>query len=110
MTLRDVSNGPDWILWVVFAVLTIMSIVLLTGHGAGMIAGYNTATKEEKRKYNEKKLCRVIGIGLSAICILILVSAIGMDILPAYFAYIMLTVIVADVVVMLVLMNTICKR
>lgn len=48
--------------------------------------------------------------GLSAICALILVSAIGMDILPAYFAYIMLTVIVADVVVMLVLMNTICKR
>jgi hypothetical protein len=31
-----------------FIVFTIISIVLLTGHGANMIAGYNTAGKEEK--------------------------------------------------------------
>ena len=44
MTLKDISNGPDWIMWVAFVILALMSIVLLTGRGAGLIAGYNTAT------------------------------------------------------------------
>lgn len=55
MKLTDVSYGPDWIVWVVFFILTIMSITLLWGHGSWLIAGYNTASKEEKAKYNEKK-------------------------------------------------------
>ena len=37
----------------------IMGIVLLCGKGSGLIAGYNTASEEEKNKYNEKKLCIV---------------------------------------------------
>ena len=56
MTLKDISNGPDWIMWVAFVILALMSIVLLTGRGAGLIAGYNTASKSEKSKYDEKKL------------------------------------------------------
>ncbi len=65
MTLKDISNGPDWIMWVVFAIFALMSIVLFTGRGANLIAGYNTASKEEKSKYDEKKLCRVTGVGMS---------------------------------------------
>ena len=30
-----------------------------------MISGYNTATKEEKAKYNEKRLCKTNGIGMA---------------------------------------------
>ena len=67
MTLKDISNGPDWIIWVLFAILAFMSIVLLTGHGAGLIAGYNTAGKEQKNKYDEKRLCKVTGTGMSLI-------------------------------------------
>lgn len=51
MTLKDISNGPDWIMWIVVILFAILSIVFLTGHGAGFIAGYNTAGKEEKSKY-----------------------------------------------------------
>ena len=58
MTLKDISNAPDWIMWVAFVILALMSIVLLTGRGAGLIAGYNTASKSEKSKYDEKKLCQ----------------------------------------------------
>lgn len=38
MKLADVSHGPDWIFWVIFFILTIMSITLLLGHGSWLIA------------------------------------------------------------------------
>ena len=82
MTLKDISTGPDWILWVVFGILAAISIVLLSGHGANLIAGYNTAGKEEKSKYDAKKLCRVTGAGMAVITILILVMAAGENVLP----------------------------
>ena len=110
MTLKDISNGPEWIMWVVFVILALMSIVLLTGHGAGLIAGYNTASKAEKSKYDAKKLCGVTGAGMSVITVLVLVMAIWEAILPAVFAYIFLAITLIDCVVMIVLMNTVCKR
>ena len=33
MTLADISNGPDWVIWVAFIVLGILSAVLLSGRG-----------------------------------------------------------------------------
>lgn len=71
MTLADTAHGSDWILWVVFAVFVILTIALLSGHGSKFISGYNTASKEEKARYDEKKLCRVYGIGMGVIAILL---------------------------------------
>lgn len=48
MTLKDISSGPDWIIWVVGIILAIFSIILLTGRGANLIAGYNTASKKKR--------------------------------------------------------------
>ena len=48
MTLKDISSGPDWIILVVGIILAIFSIILLTGRGANLIAGYNTASKEKR--------------------------------------------------------------
>ena len=73
MTLKDISNGPEWIIWVTFSILAFMSIVLLTGHGAGLISGYNTASKDEKKKYDKKRLCRVCGAGMLLITVMVLV-------------------------------------
>jgi len=56
----------------VAAVLLIMGIVLFTGHGSWLLAGYNTMKKEEREKYDEKKLCRGAGILMliqAALCI-----------------------------------------
>ena len=110
MTVKDISNGPGWIMWAVFAAFVIISIVLLTGHGAGLIAGYNTSSKEEKDKYDEKKMCRVIGAGMFVITILIFVMAMWESVLPASFAYVGLAVILIDCAVMIILANTICKK
>lgn len=38
-----------------------MAIVLLTGRGAFLIAGYNTLSKEEKEKYDSRALCCFMG-------------------------------------------------
>ena len=75
MKLADLATGPDWIIWTVFVVFAVLSIILLSGHGSWFISGYNMASKEEKEKYDEKKLCRTTGIGMSIIAILILIKA-----------------------------------
>ncbi len=97
MKLTDVSYGPDWIVWVVFFILTIMSITLLLGHGSWLIAEYNTASKEEKAKYNEKKLCRVMGIGMTIITLLILIAELFEKVLPSNFTVVMIIIIIIDV-------------
>lgn len=50
-------------LWFIISIFLVISIVLLMGKGAFFIAGYNTASDEEKAQYHEKKLCRIIGLG-----------------------------------------------
>ena len=110
MKLSDISHGPDWVTWVVFSVLTVLSIILLFGHGSWLIAGYNTASKEEKEKYDAKKLCRVTGIGILIISVLILIMGIFEDKLPASFAYIAIGIILIDCVIMIILSNKICKK
>ena len=54
------------ILSVIAAMLAIMGIVILVGKGDNLIAGYNTASKEERAKYNVKRLRALIG-GLSLV-------------------------------------------
>ena len=68
MTLYGVSS---YVFWAVFGLFAIISIIFLPGHGVSLIAGYNTASKEEKEKYNAKKLCHYMGIGISVITILV---------------------------------------
>ena len=41
--------------------LVILGIVFLKGKGTFLIAGYNTASKAEKEKIDEKKLCKYMG-------------------------------------------------
>ncbi|MBQ0059064.1 MAG: DUF3784 domain-containing protein [Lachnospiraceae bacterium] len=110
MTMKDLSNGPDWIVWAVFALLVVLSAVLLSGHGTNLIAGYNTSSKEEKDKYDVKKLCRVVGGGLLAIASLLPFAVLGEALLPAWVAYAYLAFVIVDCIVMIILANTICKK
>ena len=47
---------------IVMAPVIIIGIVLCCGKGAFLIAGYNTASPEEKAAYDEKALCRAVGV------------------------------------------------
>ena len=110
MKLSDVSNGPDWIIWVIFVLFVILSIILISGHGSGLIAGYNTATKEEKDKYDARKICRFTGIGMAVVAILILIMGLFEDVLPVEFAYISVGIIVLDCLILIIVINTICRK
>lgn len=43
------------------AFLVIISLFLFAGKGSFLLAGYNTASKKEKEKYDEKALCKFMG-------------------------------------------------
>ena len=79
------------IIFVVFGIvvlmLVIMAVFLLSGKGAFLIAGYNTMTKSEKAKYDEKALGRFNGWLLIAISFLLLLVPVGMYLGMAWLAY-----------------------
>ena len=110
MKLIDKVNGPEWIMWVVAGIFVILTIVFLSGHGSGLIAGYNTATKEEKEKYDEKKLCQVMGFGMAVISVCIIVMGAFESVLPASFVYVFLGVVIVDIIAIIVLSNTVCRK
>lgn len=49
------------VLIIIAAILLIMGIIILIGKGDNLIAGYNTASEEEKAQYNIKRLRGLIG-------------------------------------------------
>lgn len=110
MKLVDKMNGPEWIMWVVAAIFALLTMIFLSGHGSGLIAGYNTATKDEKEKYDEKKLCRVMGWGMAVITVLIVVMGLFETVLPAGFVYVFLGIVIVDIIAIMVLSNTICRK
>ena len=40
----------------------LLGVVFASGKGTGLIAGYNTATAEEKANYDKKKLCKAMSL------------------------------------------------
>ena len=91
-------------------VFVILSVILISGHGSGLISGYNAATKEEKAKYHEKRLCTTMGIGMFVIAFFILIAGLFEHILPADLVYVLIGVIVSDIFVIIIRSNTICKK
>ena len=97
------------ILWALLTLMTILSMILLSGRGGFLVAGYNTASKEEKAKYNEKKLCRTVGSGLGAITIVMAIAAFYNFELPAAISWLIPWGIFAAAGITVILGNTICK-
>lgn len=54
--------------------------------------------------------CRTMGIGMAVIAFFILISGIFENMLPASFVYVLIGVIIADVIIIVILSNTICKK
>ena len=66
----------------IFAVpVIIIGIVLCCGKGAFLIAGYNTASPKEKTAYDEKALCRAVGVLVLVIvgCVELLMLGLVLD-------------------------------
>ena len=46
---------------IMIALFLVLGLIFSRGKGAFLIAGYNTASKAEKARYDEKALCRFMG-------------------------------------------------
>ncbi|NOH15531.1 DUF3784 domain-containing protein [Clostridium cochlearium] len=93
------------IAWIVVGIFAILSITLLLGKGSFLIAGYNTSSKEEKEQYNEKKLCRAMGVMLLSL-IIATILLITNKIMSSYYG---IFVVISSIIVT-IYMNTKCKK
>ena len=64
------------IIILIFALMfLIVSVFLFCGKGKWLIAGYNTMSKEEQKKYDEKKLCKAVGSLCVVCCVMLCIMA-----------------------------------
>jgi hypothetical protein len=98
----------------IVALLAVLSAILLSGRGAFLVAGYNTSSKEQKEKYDGKKLSRTAGVMLSVITVatalflfgISSVGAAGIMIFEAAF----IVVVFVSIAVFMYFMNTKCLK
>lgn len=48
----------------IFLIIVVLAVIILIGRGDNLIAGYNTASRQEREKYNIKRLRICIGVFL----------------------------------------------
>lgn len=92
---------------IVAALLLIMGIIILIGKGDNLIAGYNTASKEERAQYNVKRLRGLIGGLLIALAPMVLLL-LGEGTMTATWSFCALVFVLSIVVV--ILANTWAKK
>lgn len=97
------------VIWSIIALCGICSLILLSGRGSILIAGYNTMSKEEKEQYDEKKLCRITGAGMLVITILTAILETFGEKIPDWFWIFYAVLVILIAVGIMILSNTICK-
>ena len=95
------------VLIIVAVILVIMGVLILIGKGDNLIAGYNTASKEEKAQYNVKRLRGLIGSLLIVLAPMLFLLR-GEDTMAATWAFVALVFVLCIVVV--ILANTWAKN
>lgn len=95
------------VLIIVAAILVIMGIIILIGKGDNLIAGYNTASKEERSQYNIKRLRGLIG-GILAVLAPMMLLLLREESLAATFSFVALTFVLC--IVVMILANTWAKK
>ena len=96
--------------WSLTAILGIWSLVLLSGHGAISIAGYNTMTEDEKKTIDEKKLCFVMGISMSVCALTMLYMAVLSPNITITTTIVTSSIITIDMIVTIYIANTKCEK
>ena len=95
------------VLIIVALVCAVMGILVLIGKGDNLIAGYNTASKEERERYDIKRLRGLIG-GLMIVLAPLLLLMIGKESMAAIWSFCGIVLVLCLVVV--ILANTWAKK
>ena len=94
------------VLSVVTLMMVLLAVVILTGHGDGLIAGYNTAKKEEREQYNMKRLRAVVAAMMLFTMAFVWFSALIDDRVVTLLVGVLLIGTVAGIIIA----NTWCKK
>jgi len=84
--------------------IIVLAIILLTGRGSNLVAGFNTMPKDEKTKYDAKALSKFIGKILLPIGILIPLS--GKESIAGWYAWVFVAVTLGLCVFAVIYANT----
>ena len=95
------------VLIILATIMLIMGIIILIGKGDNLIAGYNTASKEERSKYNIQRLRGLIG-GFLLILAPMMVFLLSEESLTAGVSFVALTFVLC--IVLVILANTWAKK
>ena len=95
---------------IIVAALATMSILIFSGKGNILIAGYNTSDKEEKSKYNINALGKVVGGGFGIITIITALIMIYDAELPSVLSWLNPWGILGTIAIMVIAGNTICRE
>ena len=95
---------------VIIVIMFVLGMVILSGKGDNLIAGYNTASEEERKEVNIKRL-RIVVAGICilspvVICIPVFIGKEGDASLHLFTAF----CVILMTIIGLVLANTWCKR
>lgn len=88
------------VLIILAALLAIMGVVILIGKGDNLIAGYNTASREEKAKSNIKRLRILVG-GLLVVLAPMMPLMLGRETMTAVWSFVAVTFVLCILVVIL---------
>ena len=95
------------VLIIVALVCAVMGILVLIGKGDNLIAGYNTASKEERERYDIKRLRGLIG-GLMIVLAPLLLLILGQETMASIWSFCGISFVLC--IVVLVLANTWAKK
>ena len=90
------------------AILIFIGLIIRVFKVSGLIAGYNTASKEEKSKYNEDKITKFVGNMLIASSVILLIGGFlsAFAIIPEYLVSISWVLFLLVIIGGVVYMNT----
>lgn len=103
-------EGDDGLIFVIImiVVFSLCGIIFAFGKGGFLIAGYNTASKEEKDKYNKKRLTRCMSIFCFSNAIVMAVM--GYIDTDKFAISVGLPIILLLIVLLIVCVNKFCKN
>lgn len=95
-----------WVFGAIIALFILLGIVLMRGHGANLIAGYNTMPKEQKERYDAPAMCRFMGKIMFAMAACLFVMALAEPLQLTVLFYIGLGLFFAVILFTLIYANT----
>ena len=90
---------------IVTGLLFILSIVLLSGKGSWLIAGYNTSSKGQQEKYDKKKLSRSAGVML----LIVTIATVFLTFLHINFIIYSIIIFISAIIT-IIYMNKYCQK